>query len=212
MSETQQSRVSSKKSSIVTDRGTFVKGKSTRGTRKTTHSGGTSDTEGSEEDDDEDGTANSWQSAMSELHVANCGRNLVNAQTILTQWKLKNQEYSKVNEVFIFSNLKRVQFCPSGSHLMLHSTEAFMILDKNLNQVANVEELSITDDEGSEITILDLILLNDGKYVVAESYHNRYLLNQVGDVVKISPKLGLRDVAPVSSTAIIGHSMNPDAW
>ena len=74
---------------------------------------------------------------------------------------------------------------------MLYSDDAYMILDKNLKQIAFVEDFSLQDDDGDEIPVIDLKILNDGKYVIAESFSNYYLVNHNSDIIKISPKGGM---------------------
>ena len=107
----------------------------------------TTESDESEVEDGNDDIANTWENTFTELPIANCGRNLVNAQTILTLWKIKSQDYTKTNEIFVFTNFKHLKFCPSGSHLILYNLEAFNIYDKHLSLVASVDPIEVYDEE-----------------------------------------------------------------
>lgn len=202
------------KETVVSDRGTLVsrntgdkKGTMAADGEGESDSDGLSSSDGGDKDEKYD-YASYFEKEFEFLKVQNCGKNLVNAKKILSQWEIDENGYKKIGEVFIFDELKDdIVFCPSGSHLMVLTNTAdqqgFIIYDKWLKRKGVCHQLR--DSDGDLLTTHTLELMNDGKYILAHQKDERLLFNQEGRLLKYSYSHDLERIQVVNSTQVIGH-------
>ena len=123
-------------------------------------------------------------------------------------WKVKNDGYRKVKEVYIFELINAtIEFSKNGKYLLFMMTDSktHIVYDAMTMERVSKFEMKCKDALGNEISYFYGSLLSyDGSYIIAGDSAFRYIFDIYGKFIRGCDSKNIYTIYPFSNTEFAG--------
>jgi hypothetical protein len=126
----------------------------------------------------------------------------------MTMWRVKNDGYRKVKEVYIFEPIiATIEFSKNGKYMlfMMHDSKTHIVYDAMTMERVSKFEMKCKDSSDNEISYFYGSLLSyDGSYIIAGDSTFRYIFDIYGKFIRSCDGKNIYTIYPFSNTEYAG--------